>query len=107
MFLPPVFNLVIAIWDPPHSPRFVPPDRTAFGQMYVTSKIGLDVRRNQDNIWQPPIFVRCPKGTDMSADGYVVIPGGFAPAYKIRFVEVIHLGQSNEYVSAIVEQRFG
>lgn len=99
----PNFNLTVSIWDSGHAPP-APPQRTAQGQFYIASKGLFDVTPGDNALWQPPIYLRCPFGTILQVNGYVTVPGGLAAKYRIRWVENIHLGLSNQYVTAILEQ---
>jgi hypothetical protein len=99
----PSFNLTISIWDAGQSTSN-PPARTALGQFYVASKGMFDVQPNDNQLWQPPIYCRFPIGTLLQVNGHLAVPGARAPHYRIRWVETVHLGFSNQYITAIVEQ---
>lgn len=104
MFQLPFFNLTVQIWDPPNDPTTAPPDRSSKAQFYFSFTVGFSIHRNKNDRWNPLLAVRCPMNTILLQDGAVVVPGGLSPFYRIRWVEPVHLGMSNEYVQAWVDQ---
>lgn len=100
----PVFNVQVKIY----AAGSTPPAgllQTVNGQFYVGSRGILDIQPNNNNLWQPPIYIRLPKGTTITRNQLVTIVGSLWDVYKVRWVEAMHLGFPNEYVAAIVEQR--
>lgn len=99
----PVFNLTCNLWRPP-SVTTDPPDDTFDCQLYIPSRGMLDITPGDDDLWQPPIYVRAPKGTDIRQDDILEVDDGDGWYYRVRWIERMHRGFSNEYFVALVEQ---
>lgn len=99
----PTFNVLATHWLFPNAPP-APPTNTFMIQFYVAPRGLLDIQPNNNNLWQPPLIVRAPKGTAITRNDVFGIAGSLNALYKCRFVEACHLGFTNEYVYAIVEQ---
>lgn len=109
-FFLPNFNLLAAVWhDPRHPPDVA--DFTTDAQLYVASRGLIDIQPEDFIRWQPPIYLRVPKGTDLKRhDSVKIVKVNGIPVvdpyiYTVRWVERLHLGFPNEYLVGVVEQR--
>jgi hypothetical protein len=105
-FTLPTFNLMISVWNSPHTPAADPPDQVDIPcQVYAPSRGYLDITPSSFDLWVPPIYLRLPLGvyvpvkTDIAA-----VQPGLTDCYKVRWVQNAHIGFPNEYQMALVEQ---
>lgn len=101
-FTVPVFNLAVNLWRPPNAPPAVPTSVFA-GQLYFPTRGMLDITPGDNALWNPPIYLRCPIGTDVRVNDVVEIAAGDGWIYKVRWVDRMHRGFPNEYVGAVLE----
>ncbi len=74
-------------------------------QLYLASRGLLDVEPSNPTLWVPPLFIRQPLGVYQVVVGDIceVIPSS-GDFYKVRWVQVIHLGFTNAYLTSLCEQ---
>jgi hypothetical protein len=99
----PVFNVAFDRWAAPALPP-APPTSSGLCQLYIASRGLFDVQPNNINFWDPPVILRCPKGTVIFPTDHVAVVGALSSIYKVRWVDAIHLGFTNEYVYAVLQQ---
>lgn len=102
-YTPPIFNIDCNIWHD-GVPITDPPDIFTQCQLYVNSRVSLNVNETDDEEWVPPIFLRVPFGTDVRRLDSVECVAGSGVWYHVRWVERVHLGFANQYVMALLSQ---
>ena len=102
----PVFNLVADFWTGGHTPAADPPDTVGVPcQLYLTSRPSTDQVASTPTLYTLPIIIRMPLGIYTPAKGDITeVAPGSADYYLVRWVQVIHLGFPNAYLTALVEQ---
>jgi hypothetical protein len=103
-FVLPSFNVFASVWRPPNAPPATE-DFTYACQLYFTSKGQFDIEPRTFENYNPPIYLRVPKGTDLQVDDIVECEPASGWFYVVRFVERVHLGFANEYFLGILEQQ--
>jgi len=105
-FFLPNFNVLISVWNFPHTPSADPPDHVDIPcQVYFNTRGMLDITPGSFGTWDPPIFLRIPLGafipvrTDIAA-----VQPALNDCYLVRWVQNAHIGFDNEYQAALVEQ---
>jgi len=105
-FTLPIFNLLTNYWTAGHTPAADPPDIVDVpSQLYVFSRLGVDQVAASPTLYTPPIMIRQPLGAYLAVVGDIAeaVPGS-ADYYKVRWVQVFHLGFPNQYLGVLVEQ---
>jgi len=105
-FTVPVFNITVNIWHAGNAPPD-PPDLSPLAQLYIPSRGLLDIQPGEDELWQPPIYLRVAVGTDLRHQDIVEAAAGDGWFYRTRWVERMHRGFPNEYFVGILEQTSG
>jgi len=102
----PVFNLNGEAWTGGHTPATDPSDALiAMCQLYMNSRIPVDIQASSPSFWTPTIFLRLPLGDYNPVVGDIIeVIVGSLDYYKVRWVQVTHLGFPNAYRTAVVEQ---
>lgn len=102
-YQPPVFNLTVNMWRSPAAPPD-PPSLVCDGQLYVNSRVPVDVKPTVLTEYQPAIWLRVPTGTDIIPLDEVEVAAGDGWFYTVRFTERFHRGFVNEYLGCLLEQ---
>lgn len=98
----PQFNVVYSIWYSPNAPPAAA-DAAGMGQLYFNSKGLFDITPGVHAEWEPPIYLRVPKGTRVGENDTVEVPTASGWQYHVRWVDRVHLGFANEYFVAVLE----
>jgi len=102
-YTPPIFNVDCNIWHAPSLPPAAP-DLFTQCQLYVNSRGLLDIDEFNDVEWVPPVYLRLPFGTDVRRLDLVECGAGTGNWYHVRWVERMHLGFTNQYTVALLNQ---
>jgi len=102
-FTLPTFNQSCDIWHD-GTPTTDPPDLSPACQLYLNTRGLLDIDPSDDTLWQPPVWLRVPPGTDVRALDTVECPPTSGGVYHVRWIERVHLGFPNEYAVALLDQ---
>lgn len=102
-FTVPDFNISANLWRPPNAPPSAV-TRSFSAQLYITPRPCLDILPGSNGTYQPAIFLRCPTGTDIKPGDVIEAAAGDGWYYRVRWVERMHRGFGNEYLSALLEQ---
>lgn len=103
-FVLPTFNVFCSVWRPPNAPPALE-DFTYACQLYFTSKGQFDVEPGDNTHYNPPVYLRVPKGTDLQPDDIVECEPASGWLYTVRWTDRVHLGFPNEYFVGIMEQQ--
>jgi len=99
----PTFNTSCDVWHT-GTPTTDPPDMSPDCQLYFNSRTNVDVDPTDDNAFNPIIWLRVPRLTDLRVDDTVECPPGSGWTYRVRWTDRVHLGFANEYFVGALEQ---
>ena len=99
----PNFNVVANIWRAGGGPPG-PPDVTTDAQLYTFSRASVDVTEADPGTYQPAVYLRVPRGTDLRQTDIAEVVAGSGYTYTVRWVERVHLGFPNEYLEGLLQQ---
>lgn len=103
-FQAPVFNVTVNVWRPPAIPGD-PPTFTYLAQLYIYSRGSTDITPTDVLTYQPRVDLRLAKGTDIEVNDVVEADENSGWFYLVRWHDRMHLGFSNEYTVAVLEQQ--
>lgn len=105
-FTKPIFNLLCDIWNVPHVPSMDPADSVDVPcQVYVHSRADIDQLQTSSDQWVPPIYIRAATAAPIFQRGQIILPHDFgADYYKVRWIQLVHMGFTNQYLAVLVEQ---
>jgi hypothetical protein len=103
LFLPN-FNALYDLWRPPNAPPAAADQTNKPCQLYLTSRNLLDIEPDEFTFWQPPVWLRVPKGTDIRPHDIVEVEPGEGWFYEVRWTDRMHKNFPNEYFVAILCQ---
>lgn len=103
-FTVPNFNLSCNQWRPPNVPPDPPTDFLAC-QLYLNSRVAVNILPGDFTRYVPVLYLRVPFGTDLQVNDVIEVEAGSAWFYTVRWVERVHLGFPNEYFVGVLEQR--
>jgi len=107
-FLPPDFNCLADLWRAPEVLGITPPTIEDIQcQLYFTPKGQFGIRPADYAEYNPPVYVRFAKGTNILVDDVLEIDPGDNLYYRVRWTERVHKNFPNEYFVAICEQLAG
>lgn len=99
----PNFNVNANIWRAGGGPPD-PPDVTTLAQLYIYSRVAVDVNPADPTTYEPAVSLRVPKGTDLRKTDVIEVEAGSGFMYTCRWTERVHLGFPNEYFEGLLQQ---
>lgn len=103
-FTLPQFNLPLLVWRSGSSPFVDPPDvEDLTCQLFIRSRMSLDITGGDDSSYSPPIILRIPLGFQPLPGDVYGVNGNAITYYKLRWSHIIHWEFPNAYWHVIVE----
>lgn len=102
----PIFNITANIWRATSS-LLDPPDVVTPAQLYFYSRSVIPLTPGDDNVFQPTMLLRVPKGTSLEDGDQIEAAAGDAWFYRCRWVDRVHRGFPNEYLVGVLEHPGG
>lgn len=102
----PNFNLLADKWNAGHTPAGDPADYTDLPcQVYVHTKADIDQAQGDASSWTPPIYFRMPNLSPVfDRDAILTETTVGTGYYKVRWIQTVHVGFTNQYLVVLVEQ---
>jgi hypothetical protein len=106
VYVLPNFNLLADVWFPGHTPATDPADVTDVPcQLYIHSRFDIGQTAGDVTSWTPPIIFRMPTAAPVIARGTILKETSVGTGcYKVRWIQLIHVGFPNQYLVVLVEQ---